>query len=219
MPSITTLNSHASSLWREYFTVVETLREYAVWRHEEDGQRHAAGSNRPPRFVAVVADQAAFEGFQQRAVALAILNTKWPIQTFDEVWGWGRVQVNSATHARRLQAGLPVTLGEVDRPEDAAGVLAALEAAGHQAVVADGQLVVTPGPAGLTARQGGGRAFRLRAWAEDGTLLHDKLSVGVVVCRGVQRGIEDGSGRSRKTRADALVQVASWNGVTLYQVK
>ncbi|GHG13094.1 hypothetical protein GCM10017783_26130 [Deinococcus piscis] len=220
MPSISTIFSPTlSAQWREYFSLLNSLRGSAIWRHEEDGESRPNGGQRPPRFVAVVDDAAHFARFQAQAEALADLNTKWPVQCFDEVWGWGRVSVGSGSRSQRLEAGLPADIGEVSTKEldKVAGVIAILEASGHWAAVADGRLMVTPGPAGLTARLGSGRAFRLAAWSESGEQLHSKLSVGVVVCRGVLRGIEDTTGRPRKQRADALPKLTNWAGVNLYQ--
>ncbi len=219
MPSVDTILSPTLSVqWREYFSLLDSLRSFAVWQHEEDGELRPNGGQRPPRFVAAVADEARFVQFQQQAAAVADLRTKWPVQVFDEVWGWGRVSVGVGSHAQRLTAGLPADLGEVTRADhkQVAGVIAALEDAGHGVRVADGRLMVTPGPAGLTIRQGSGRAFRLHVWSEQGQPLHHKLSVGAVLCRGVLRGIEDTTGRPRKQRADALKLLAAWNGVGFY---
>lgn len=218
MPSLSTaLSPELSKQWRDYFHLLDTLRDYAVWRHEEDGEQRANGNQRPPRFVAVVAHPDRFALYQQRAAEFAHLQTKWPIQFHDETWGWGRVQVNNASHAQRLTTGEPTDLGAVAEADQqkAAQVVSLLQAAGHRAEVMDGRLMVTSGPQGLTARAGGGRAFRLHVWSEDGHQLH-RLSVGAVVCRGVVRGIEDASSRPRKARADTMQRLVEWGGVTLY---
>lgn len=217
MPSLETmLNPALSAQWREYFALLDALRPYAVWQHPEDGELRPSGLQRPPRFVAAVESPERFAHFQQQAAALSDLRTKWPVQAFDEVWGWGRVSVGSGSHSRRLEPGLPMDCGQVKDQEQAARVITALEAQGHGAMVADGQLMVTPGAQGLTVRQGGGRAFRLAAWGETGEVLHSKLSVGAVVCRGVHQGIHESSG-PRKTRADTMHQVTSWEGLSFWQ--
>ena len=219
MPSIETLlNPALSALWREYFTLLDGLRTRAVWRHEEDGEPRPNGAQRPPRFVAVVEDSTRFAHLQEQVAAFADLNTKWPVQLFDEVWGWGRVSVGTGTHSRRLEAGHAADVGAVKDTGAALRLVAILEASGHQASVIDGRLVVTPNLDGLTMRTTGGRAFRLSAWDESGTLLHSKLSVGAVVCRGVRQGIHENSG-PRKTRSDTLEMVASWEGVTFWTAK
>lgn len=219
MPSISTaLSPELTKQWRDYFHLLDSLRGFAVWRFEEDGQPRENGTQRPPRFVAVVENPDRFAMYQQRAAEVSHLQTKWPIQFFDEVWGWGRVQVNAASHAQRLNSGEPADMGEVKPSEQhqVMQVVRVLEEAGHRAGVHDGRLVVTPGAAGLTARSGGGRAFRLHVWSQDGHQLH-RLSVGAVVCRGVLQGIEDASIRPRKPRADTMTRLAGWGGVTLYQ--
>lgn len=217
MPSLETLlNPALSAQWREYFALLDALRPRTVWRHEEDGELRPSGLQRPPRFVAVVESPERFAHLQQQTAALSDLRTKWPVQLFDEVWGWGRVSVGSGAHSRRLEAGLPADCGQVRDQGQAARVVAALEAAGHSVTVADGRLMVTPGAGGLTVRQGSGRAFRLAAWSESGKLLHAKLSVGAVVCRGVHQGIHESSG-PRKRRADTLHQVAAWEGMGFWQ--
>lgn len=150
------------------------------------------------------------------------------MQVFAETWGWARVQVNGATSSRRLPPGEAVPVGPVERGAEPAArdVIAALTAAGHTARVKallEGEeggprvLEVVPGPGGLSARWGHGRAFRLYAWAPGGEPLHQKVSVGAVVVRGLLRGVEDASGRPRKTRADRLRLVTVWEGVGLWQ--
>ena len=42
------------ALWADYFGLLDTLRESAVWRWDEDGQLLDDGRRKPPRFVAVV---------------------------------------------------------------------------------------------------------------------------------------------------------------------
>lgn len=218
------LSTYESGLWKSYFGLLDTLRAYTVWKHEEDGELRADGwRQKPPRFIAVVEDQATFAHLQARAAEVAALPTKWPIQMFDEGWGWGRVQVNDASASKRYPMGEVINLGPVEKNQDAAAreVVAALLVAGHQARLVkekEGQhLEVTVGPGGLTTRWSSGRAFRLRAWSPAGDQLHDKLSVGAVICRGVLRGIEDGSGSPRKTRADKLQKIATWGEFSLYQ--
>ena len=146
MPSIETLlNPALSAQWREYFALLDALRPRAVWRHPEDGELRPSGLQRPPRFVAVVESAERFAHLQQQTAALSDLRTKWPVQLFNEVWGWGRVSVGSGSHSRRLEPGLPADCGQVTDQGQAARVVAALEAAGHGATVADGRLMVTPG--------------------------------------------------------------------------
>lgn len=218
MPSISTaLSKEESSRWRRYFRLVRDLREYAIWRYEEDGKPKADGSQRPPRFVAVVEDERRFHRLMQRAEVLGEMNTTWPPRFYDEIWGWGRVHVGTGSRSVRLPPGLPADVAGVEpkKGELVAPVISALEARGHEARVADGRLIVTPGPAGLTARQGGGRAFKLRVWSESGELLHT-LAVGAVVCRGVRQGITEGGG-PRKQRSDALKQFAGFGGVSFWE--
>lgn len=217
MPSISTaLNKTLSAEWREYFALLDRLRPYAIWRHEEDGELRPNGLQRPPRFVAVVKKKETFDQLHAEAESLAHLITKWPPQFFDEVWGWGRVTVGAGSHAERLAAGLPADIGEVKPKEQkkAAKVIKQLEAAGHWGQVADGRLIITPGDSGISLRRGGGRAFRLQVWDEQGTALH-RLSAGVVVCRGVHQGIHEGGG-PRKTRKDALTRITGWGEVSFW---
>lgn len=219
MPSLSTLLSqYESALWLDYFALIGTLREHAVWRHEEDGEIRPNGLRKPARFIAVVEDAGAFEAFRKRAETLADLNTKWPPQFFDEVWGWARVNVGTGVHAKRLEAGLPVDVAPVkpEGREKALDVIQALEGAGHSAAVNDGHLVVTPGVRGLTIRTPGGRAFKCRAWSESGEMLHT-LSVGVIVCRGIRQGVSEGGDGPRKQRKDVLHQVTSWGRISFWQ--
>lgn len=218
MPSISTaLSKEESARWRKYFHLLDSLREYAVWRHEEDGEVRENGLQRPPRFVAVVEDERRFRRLVGRAETLGEMTTKWPPQFFDEVWGWGRVHVGDGRRSARLPPGLQADVVGVggDDLGRVTGLLSELALRGHQADVVDGRLLVVPGGDGLTVRQGGGRAFRLRAWSESGELLHT-LSVGAVVCRGVRQGVTEGGG-PRKQRADAMTRFGSWDGVSFWE--
>lgn len=210
--------------WRDYFALLEELRNFAVWQHEEDGEDLASGRRRPPRFVAVLEDEKAWSAFEKRVAALPI-TARYPIQMFDQVWGWARVQVNTANASKRLPVGETVVLGEVKRGEEgrASEVVAALVAAGHRASIEGdeetngaGLLSLTPQNGGLTVRWSSGRAFRLYAWSEEGEPLHQKLQCGAVVVRACG-SVEDDSARRRKPRADRLKRLTSWGEFSVWQ--
>lgn len=219
MPSISTLlNQYETGLWREYHQLVDTLRAYAVWRHEEDGLKRDNGLPMPPRFVAVLESEHTFKGYAKVADMVSEINTKWPPRFYDETWGWARVHVGTGVHSKRLKTGVPVDIARVtaETEQKAIEVIQELEVAGHSGIVKDGHLIVTPGPSGLTARESGGRAFKLRAWSEEGELLHT-VSVGVIVCRGIRQGVREARDAPRKRRKDSLQQVAAWEDVTFWQ--
>ena len=216
--------------WASYFSLLSELRGVAVWRHEEDDQVLHDGKQQPPRFVAVVDDAAKWQQLVARVEELAQVQgrTKWPVQLFDEHWGWGRVSVTSAVSSRRVPAGEWLSLGVSDTASTQAAeeVVARLVAEGHKARFRqvspkDGSqggigMEVLAAP-GLSMRWGYGRSFALRAWDTDGTMLHRKLSVGAVVVRGVQQGIHLDE-RPRKPRRDAARWVCRWDDVDYYQL-
>lgn len=213
-----------NALWREYFSLVDSLYTRRIWAYdyeEEGGFTRDDGSRRPPRFVAVVEQDHHWEMLQARAAEVAGLKTKWPVQLLDEVWGWGRVMVGETQHAQRLEAGeevalLPLVERAKSGPQGVKQAIATLEAAGHAGRVHDGALVVIAGPAGLTLRQGAGRSFVLRGWSPAGELLHPKLSVGVVVIRGCEKGIQLEPPKLRKGRKDALTKFGGWESWGFY---
>ncbi|MFC6619769.1 hypothetical protein [Deinococcus radiophilus] len=219
-----------SALWADYFRLLDTLRESAVWRWDEDGQLLDDGQRKPPRFVAVIEDAASWQRLEALVQELAVVQerTKWPIQLFNESWGWGKVSVTSAVSSRRVPPGEWLSLGVSDAASTQAAeeVVARLVAEGHKARVRqvkaqDGesggiQLEVLAAP-GLSMRWGHGRAFTLRAWDTDGVMLHRKISVGAVVVRGVQQGIHLDQ-TPRKQRKDTARWVCRWDGKDYYQV-
>lgn len=212
-------------LWSEYFSIVDSLYERRIWRYdysEEGGFIREDGTRKPPRFVAVVENDAHWELLKQRVEEVKDLNTKWPIQLLDEHWGWGRVIVGEAQHSQRLKpdeyiALLPLVDMVKNGDSAAKQAIAVLEAAGHTGAVVDGVFMVRAGAGGLTLRQGSGRSFVLRGWSPAGDMLHSKLSVGVVVLRGCKLGIELEPRKHRKARKDALARFGGWESWDFYQ--
>lgn len=75
MPSIVETAS-IPALWADYFGLLDTLRESAVWRWDEDGQLLDDGRRKPPRFVAVVDDVASWERLEARVQGLAVVQSR-----------------------------------------------------------------------------------------------------------------------------------------------
>src|SRR5699024_3482853 len=137
-------------------------------------------------------------------------------------WGWGKVSVSEAVSSRRLQVGQSYVIVDKKATRERVETVAALlKAKGHDAYVEQTEegkfaLEVCAKQAGLSARWGYGHAYTLRAWDTSGNLLHPKRSVGVVVIRGIERGIFVDE-TPRKRRRDAAVHLCRWGKVDFYQ--
>jgi hypothetical protein len=221
MPSISALTPAQAAAWRRYYTLLDDLRGSAVWEADqvEQAERLAQlGKRVPPRFVVALPDDRNFECMQRAVAELSEITPTWPVQLYNETWGWARVTVNDAYSSKVLQPGDVYEAGEVSATDRPAAQLVArtLRGRGHRVDVGE-QLVVHVGAQGLTVRHSAGRAWRLRAWSPAGEQLHGRMQIGAVVVRGVQQGVT-AEQPPRKQRADRMQHVASWSDVSFHDL-